>query len=115
MGVLPRVVVVPLVVMAAATGCSKFNAALGQQQVLVSFKSGTTNAAKLHIRAACGSLPAVRPSPLPDLKKYPYALNQLSYRVDSASDADIARLEQCLAKFGSVAGVTMQDSSDTGA
>jgi hypothetical protein len=115
MGVLPRVVVMGLVVMAAVTGCSKMDASLGQQQMLVSFKSGTTNATRLHIRAACGSLPQVKLPPLPDLKKYPYALNQLSYQVNSASDADIARLEQCLQKFPAVAGVTMQDSSDTGA
>lgn len=101
--------------MAAVTGCSKFDAALGQQQLLVSFKSGTTNATKLQIRAACGSLPRVKPSALPDLKKYPYALSQLIYQVNSASDADIARLEQCLSKYRAVAGVTMQDSSDDGA
>jgi hypothetical protein len=101
--------------MAAVTGCSKMDASLGQQQLLVSFKSGTTNAAKLEIRAACGSLPRVKTTPVPDLKKYPYALSQLTYQVNSASDADIARLEQCLQKYPAVAGVTMQDSSDTGA
>ena len=36
------------------------------------------------------------------------------YQINQASDADIALLETCLAKFPSVAGVTLQDSADEG-
>lgn len=112
MRVLLRVVAIPALIAATLTGCSKFDAALGQQQAVVSFKSGTPTSEKLKIRAACGSLPNVRKTPVGNLKKEPYALNQLIYQVNNASDADIARLEVCLSKFNSVAGVTMQDSSD---
>jgi hypothetical protein len=42
------------------------------------------------------------------------AAQQLTFRIDHASDADVARLETCLEKFPGVAGVTLQDSSDAG-
>lgn len=46
--------------------------------------------------------------------KSPYALAQVVYQINQASDADVALLEKCLAKFPTVAGVTLQDSSDEG-
>jgi len=36
------------------------------------------------------------------------------YQINKASDADVALLQECLTKFPSVAGVTLQDSSDDG-
>jgi hypothetical protein len=42
------------------------------------------------------------------------SLSQVVYRVDHASDADKARLQVCLSKFPSVAGMIFQDSSDIG-
>jgi len=36
------------------------------------------------------------------------------YKISKASNADIARLEECLSKFPSVAGITLQDSGDQG-
>jgi hypothetical protein len=56
----------------------------------------------------------VTPQPLPSDLSSPYALEQLTYQVNQASDADVAMLEKCLAKFPVVAGVTLQDSSDEG-
>jgi hypothetical protein len=42
-------------------------------------------------------------------------LEQLVYQVNQASDADIALLQECLAKYPSVVvGVSLQDSSDEG-
>jgi hypothetical protein len=49
---------------------------------------------------------------LPDLKKYPYALQELTFGINNASDSQVANLEKCLNKFPSVEGVTLQDSSD---
>jgi hypothetical protein len=120
MPVLPRVVgaAAALTVLALCTlvlgGCARFDAALGQQQAIVSFRSGTSNAERLAIRSACAKVPAVTTQPVPNLKTYPYALEQLTYGVNNASDADIAKLETCLNKFSSVEGVTLQDSSDDG-
>lgn len=115
MRVLLRVVVLPALIVASVAGCAKFDAALGQQQLAVTFADGTSNAVKLQIRAACAKLPEVRTTPVGNLKKQPYALSQVVFQVNNASNADIARLEECLSKYKSVAGVTMSDSSDDGA
>lgn len=119
MPVLPRVVrpaiaVAGLAALAVLGGCSRFDAALGQRQAIVSFHGGTTTAQRVAIRAACGNTPAVSVQKLPDLKKYPYALQQLTFTISKASDAQVAALEKCLQKYPAVAGVTLQDSSDAG-
>ena len=106
--------VVAVVTMAALTGCSQFDAALGQRQAVVSFRPGTSLSQRLTVRSACAKVPAVKAQPLPSDLNSPYALQQLTFRVDHASNADIARLETCLAKFPAVAGITLQDSTDMG-
>jgi hypothetical protein len=102
------------VALAALAGCAQFDAALGQRQAVVTFRDGTSVAQRLAVRAACAKTPHVTPQPLPANLKSPYALQQLTYQINQASNADVALLEQCLAKFPSVAGVTLQDSSDEG-
>lgn len=108
-----------LALAAAATaitlaGCAQFDAALGQRQAVVSFRANTSIAQKLAIRNACAQAPAVTPQALPSGLSSPYALEQLIYQVNQASDAQVAQLEKCLGKFPAVAGVTLQDSSDEG-
>ena len=100
--------------LAVLAGCSQFDAALGQRQAVVSFRDGTPVSQKLMVRATCAKVPAVTPQPLPSDLTSRYALQQLTYQVNKASDADVAQLEKCLAKFPAVAGVTLQDSSDAG-
>ena len=95
-------------------GCSQFDAALGQRQAVVTFTASTTLAQRMAVRAACAKTPNVTPQPLPSNMSSPYALDQVIYQINQASDADVALLEKCLAKFPSVAGVTLQDSSDEG-
>jgi hypothetical protein len=99
---------------ALLAGCSQFDAALGQRQAVVTFTAGTTLAQRMSIRAACAKTPNVTPQPLPSNMSSPYVLDQVTYQINQASDADVALLEKCLAKFPSVAGVTLQDSSDEG-
>jgi hypothetical protein len=99
---------------AALAGCSRFDAALGQRQAIVSFRAGTPVSQRLAVRSACAKAPAVAPQPLPSDLHSPYALQQLTFQITHASDADVAQLEKCLAKFPAVAGMTLQDSSDTG-
>jgi hypothetical protein len=114
MRVLPGVVV-GVVAVGLVTGCSKFDAALGQQQATVSFNSGVSNATRLKIRATCAKVQNVQTTPVANLKKYPYALSVVIYNVSNASDANIAELEECLGKFkNAVSGVAMSDSSDEG-
>ena len=101
-------------VMTALAGCSRFDAALGQRQAVVTFNPGTTVAQRMAVRAACAKTPNVTPQPLPSDMNSPYALEQVIYQINQASNADVAVLEKCLAKFPSVAGVTLQDSADQG-
>lgn len=99
---------------ALLAGCSQFDAALGQRQAIVSFRPNTPLSQRLTVRSACAKAPAVKAQPLPSDLNTPYALQQVTFRVDHASNADIARLEKCLAKFPAVVGVTLQDSTDMG-
>ncbi len=80
----------------------------------MTFNAGTTLAQRMSVRAACAKTPNVSPQPLPSNMSSPYALGQVTYQINQASNADVALLEKCLAKFPSVAGVTLQDSSDEG-
>ena len=102
------------ITVAALAGCSQFDAALGQRQAIVSFRTGTPLSQRLTVRSTCARVPAVTAARLPSDLNSPYALQQVTFRIDHASNADIARLEKCLARFPAVAGVTLQDSTDMG-
>jgi hypothetical protein len=95
-------------------GCSQFDAALGQRQAVVTFSNNSTLAQRLAVRTACAKTPNVTPQPLPSNMNSPYALRQVIYQINQASNADVALLEKCLAKFPTVVGVTLQDSADEG-
>jgi len=103
-----------LLAAAALAGCSQFDQALGQREAVVTFRPGTPVSQLLAVRSTCAKVHAVTAPPLPSDLSSPYALQQLTFRIDHASDADVARLETCLDKFPGVAGVTLQDSSDAG-
>jgi hypothetical protein len=111
-----RLVVVPALAgcLLGVTGCSQFDKSLGQTQALISFKDGTSVTVRLHVRAACAKLPNVSAVPLPSGIPLQSSLSQVEYQINNASATDEARLEECLAKFPSVAGMTLQDSSDVG-
>jgi hypothetical protein len=103
-----------VVTVIALAGCAQFDAALGQRQAIVSFRDGTPVAQRLVVRSTCAKTPNVTAQALPSNLSSPYALEQVVYQINQASNADVARLEQCLAKFPAVAGITLQDSSDEG-
>jgi hypothetical protein len=106
--------VAAIAALAVLSGCAQFDAALGQREAVVSFRAGTPVSQKLIVRTTCAKVPAVTAQPLPPDLTSPYALQQLTYRVDKASDADVAELEKCLGKFPAVTGINLQDSSDEG-
>ena len=106
--------VMALAATAALAGCARFDAALGQRQAVVSFRTGTPVSQRLAVRSTCAKVPAVTAQPLPSDLNSPYALQQLTFQINKASDADVAQLETCLAKFPAVVGVVLQDSSDEG-
>jgi hypothetical protein len=99
---------------AALAGCSQFDAALGQREAIVTFTDSATLAQRMAVRTACAKPPNVTPQPLPSNMNAPYALAQVIYQINQASDADVAVLEKCLSKFPSVEGISLQDSSDEG-
>jgi hypothetical protein len=113
-----RRVVVPVLVAGACvlgvTGCSSLDKELGQQQAVVSFQDGTSNTVRLQVRSACGKLPDVSPVPLPAGVPLSESLSQVTFNVTKADDAEQARLQECLAKYKSVAGLDFQDSTDMG-
>jgi len=106
--------VVAVTAAVALAGCSQFDAALGQRQAVVTFRPDTTVSQRLAVRSACAKVPEVKAPPVPSDLNSPYALQQLTFRIDHATNADVARLEKCLARFPSVVGVTLQDTSDMG-
>ena len=101
-----------LAALLGVTGCSQFNKALGQQQALISFKSGTPVSVRLQVRTACDKLPNVSAAPIPKSVPMSSAVDVIIYQVNNAGPADIARLQECLAKVPSVQGMNLQDSSD---
>lgn len=102
-----------LLLTAALGGCAKFDATFGKQEMVVSFKSGTTTATRLKVRAACSHIPEAKPEALPTDHLASDNLYDVIYRVDNASNAQLARLESCLQKYPSVAGVDLQTPGDS--
>jgi hypothetical protein len=90
------------------TGCAKFDAAMSQQEAVVTFVDGTTQATMLKVRAACDTIPDATPEAIPTNLNATVGTYEVRYRVDQASDADIARLSKCLSKFTSVRGISIE-------
>jgi DMSO/TMAO reductase YedYZ molybdopterin-dependent catalytic subunit len=117
-GIRPRRLLVTGTIIAAAValaGCSQFDAALGQREAVVTFTDNATLAQRMAVRTACAKPPNVTPKPLPSDLNSPYALAQVVYQINQASNADVAVLEKCLSKYPTVVvGISLQDSSDVG-
>jgi hypothetical protein len=95
-------------------GCAKFDAALGQQWAVVHFNPNTSVTTLLTVRAACSHVPNVRPEALPKSRNPADMIYSVRFRTNHASDADLARLQQCLQRFPAVTGIDIQDSGDAG-
>jgi hypothetical protein len=93
-----------------ASGCAKFDAALGKQEAVVSFTPGTSQATMMSVRAACAKVPGATAEAVPKDVNTTSGAYAIRFRVDSASDADIARLSKCLGQFRSVQGVNLEQS-----
>ena len=99
---------------AGLTGCSKFDAALGQQWVTVDFQPNASIATMLKVREACSHIPNVVPEALPRKKNVVTMNGAVAYQTNNATDANLAQLQQCLQRFPSVAGMDPEDSGDAG-
>jgi hypothetical protein len=90
---------------AGAAGCASFDAALGKREAVVQFQPQTPNREMLAVRTACSHLPAAKPEALPPHPLAADADYDVRFLVSEASDADLARLQQCLERFPSVVGI----------
>lgn len=88
------------------------NAALGQQWFVVQFSSSTTMATARHVTAACSHLPNVRLEPIQRVSPHADVVESARYDATNATDADLARLQQCLQRFPSVQGFTLTQPGD---
>src|SRR5690242_11453935 len=95
----------------AVAGCGAFDRAFGKQEAVVQFQPNTPAAAMLTARAACSHLAGAHAEPIP---KHALAVDlpdDIRYEVSSASDAQLARLQQCLERFPSVVGIEFSSPS----
>jgi hypothetical protein len=93
-------------------GCSAFDKAFGKQEQVVQFKNNTPASVMLKVRASCSHIPNVIPERIPP---HPLAIqlpDDIRYLTSNASDADVAKLQECLQRFPSVIG--MNPSSPDG-
>ena len=90
------------------SGCAKFDAAMSQQEAVVTFTAGTTQATMLKVRDACGKVAGATPEAIPTSINGTSGTYDVRFRVDQASDADIARLSKCLSQFKSVQGINLE-------
>lgn len=109
---LPRLLAGPLLALLAGglAGCGHLGANLSQREIVVHFKAGTTAAQHREVRTACTGYAGTRPEPLPASTLPSVRLNDVRFRVDEASDAQLARLEGCLTRFPYVLGVSDTDT-----
>ena len=92
----------------AVSGCAQFDAAMGKQEAVVSFAPGTAQATMVSVRNACAKVPGATPEAIPKDVNATSGTYDIRFRVDSASDADIARLSKCLSQFKAVQGVNIE-------
>lgn len=85
-------------------------AALGQQWVVVQFNPNTPLATARHVITACSRLPGARPEAVSAAAPGANFVSTANIDVTSASSADLARLQVCLQRYGSVQGLTLQDA-----
>jgi hypothetical protein len=102
------------VTLLALSGCAKMDAALDQQQVVVTFGTHTSVPTELKVRTACSHIPNAPPTALPKQRTWNVMMNAVGFDVTNASDGDTARLEKCLNQFSSVRGVTATEAGDEG-
>lgn len=92
----------------AASGCAQFDAAMSKQEAVVTFLPGTSQATMRSVRAACAKVPGATPEAIPKDVNAANGVYDVRFRVDQASDADVARLSRCLSQFTSVRGVSLE-------
>jgi hypothetical protein len=96
----------------ALAGCAKFDAAMGQQWIDVTFSATTTVPAARHIAAACSQITNVHVQAVIADPAHTGFIESVRYNTSQASDSQMAKLQECLQKFPAVQGVTLDDSGE---
>ena len=96
----------------SAAGCAKFNSSLGKQEAVVAFRPGTPQDAMMKVRSACSGVPGATPEAVPAGASATKNAYGVRFRIDQASDADIARLTKCLSDFRAVQGVSLEQQGN---
>ena len=108
-------VVAAIVLAGGIAGCAKFDKALGQQWIEVTFAPNTTVATAKHITSVCSHVPNL--GLMGSVKSTtPHAdiVGSVRYNSTNATDAQVALLARCLSKFpASVQGFTQMDQGDS--
>jgi hypothetical protein len=101
--------------MLGITGCAKMDSALDQQWITVDFSPSTSAATALHVRAACSHIQNTPPEALPGKLSVSNIMYGVRYNTTNSSPANVAQLQTCLQKFGSVVqGLDPEDTGDEG-
>jgi len=92
-------------------GCARMSAALGQQWVVVQLASNTKLATAKHVTVACSRVSGlkaetVRPTAPGKI------VGSVRFISTQATDAEMAKLQQCLQRFPAVQGLTMTEPGD---
>ena len=103
-----------LALAASLSGCSKFDEALGQQWIVVTFASNTTVASAKRVVSICAHVPNL---PLEGKVQAdtgdPGIVDQVQFNAVKASDTEMAQLESCLNRFPNiVVGFQEMDQGD---
>jgi len=92
-------------------GCAKMSAALGQQWVVVQLASDTKLATAKHVTLACSHASGLRADPVRPTSPGKIVAS-VRFISTKATDADMAKLQQCLQRFPAVQGLTMTEPGD---
>jgi hypothetical protein len=98
----------------SVAGCAKMDAALDKQWMTVDFSPSTSEAAAMHVRAACSHIANTPALPLPGKESVLNVMYGVSYNTTNSSPAELAQLQVCLGKFKSVLGVDPENTGDEG-
>ena len=96
----------------SATGCGAYGAALRQREAVVYFANDATLAQHEAARTACTGYPNATPEPVPSSRYKSDQVADVRFRIDNASDADLAKLFGCLQKQPGVIGVNIPDKGN---
>jgi hypothetical protein len=109
----PRPLALTLAAVTLLGGC-KYSEALSKREWVVIFKPGATQEQHRQVLAACSNIPNVVPEPMGDGKLVSELASNVRFRVDKASDADLAALATCFAQPQFASFVKSYDPTDFG-